>query len=141
MLELDPEVGQVPDADGLTGWFEQSLAESRPSGALWLVAERDGQVAGFVQGMIEPPRADARWQLQRDLAGHRLVIGALAVCVSLRRSGVGTALMMAIEESGRAHGATVAMLDTNLLSDLSVPFYENRMAYRRRAVIFRKALG
>ena len=48
--------------------------------------------------------------------------------------------MMAIEEAGRAQGAAVAVLDTNLLSDLSVPFYEDRMAYRRRAVIFRKAL-
>jgi ribosomal protein S18 acetylase RimI-like enzyme len=76
-----------------------------------------------------------------DLARHRLIIGALAVCVASRRSGIGTALMMAVEEAGRARGAAVAVLDTNLLSDLSVPFYEDRMGYRRRAVIFRKALG
>jgi hypothetical protein len=49
--------------------------------------------------------------------------------------------MVAIEEAGRAQDAAVAVLDTNLLSGLSVPFYEDRMAYQRRAVMFRKALG
>jgi GNAT superfamily N-acetyltransferase len=141
MQELDPDVGQVPDADGLEDWFEQSLAEPRPAGGLWLVAEHEGQVAGFVQGTVEPPRADARWQLQRDLARHRLIIGALAVRAASRRSGVGTALMLAIEEAGRQQDAAVALLDTNVRSDLSVPFYEGRMAYSRRALIFRKALG
>jgi hypothetical protein len=54
--------------------------------------------------------------------GHRLVIGALTVCVSSHRSGVGTALMMVIEEGGRSRGAAVVALETNLLTDLSAPF-------------------
>jgi len=37
-------------------------------------------------------------------------------------------------------GAAVVTLDTNLRSPLSVPFYENRMGYQRRGVIFRKEL-
>jgi hypothetical protein len=54
--------------------------------------------------------------------------------------GIGTALMLAIEEAARSQGAEVALLDTNVRSDLSVPFYEHQMAYSRRAVIFRKTL-
>jgi len=46
-----------------------------------------------------------------------------------------------IHELALVQDAAVAVLDTNSLSDLSVPFYEDRMAYQRRAVIFRKALG
>jgi hypothetical protein len=48
--------------------------------------------------------------------------------------------MEAIEEAGRSHGARVVILDTNLRSYLSVPFYEDRLGYRRQAVIFRKQL-
>jgi GNAT superfamily N-acetyltransferase len=139
--ELDPELGREPDAAGLAEWFEQGLADDRPASALWLIAIRDGQLAGFVSGAVEPPPATARWQLQRDLAVPRLVVGVLAVRGDQRRSGVGTALMTAIEAAGRGLGAAVALLDTNLRSPLSVPFYEQRMGYARRAVIFRKRLG
>jgi GNAT superfamily N-acetyltransferase len=78
--------------------------------------------------------------LQRDQASARLVISALAVVEEERRAGVGTKLMTAIEDLGRARGAAMAMLDTNLRSYLSVPFYEERMGYQRQAVIFRKRL-
>jgi GNAT superfamily N-acetyltransferase len=138
--ELDPNIGRVPDSDGLADWFERSLADDRAAGALWLVAEQDGRVVGFVSARVEPPMADARWQLQRDLASPRLVIDALVVEETQRRSGVGTALMEAVEEAGRSQGAVVATLNTNLRSLLSVPFYEDRMSYQRRSVIFRKDL-
>jgi GNAT superfamily N-acetyltransferase len=140
LQELDPNVGRVPDSDGLADWFERSLADDRPAGALWLVAEHDGRAVGFVSARVEPPMADARWQLQRDLASRPLVIDALVVQETQRRSGVGTALMEAVEEAGRSQGATVATLNTNLRSFLSVPFYEDRMSYQRRSVIFRKDL-
>jgi len=45
-----------------------------------------------------------------------------------------------VEQWGRANGATLIALDTYIGSPLSVPFYEERMGYRRQAVIFRKAL-
>ena len=138
--ELDPEAGRIPDTDGLADWFERSLAGDHAVGAVWLVAERDGRVLGFVSARVEPPMADARWQLQRDLASQRLVIDALVVAEAERRSGVGTALMQAVEAAGRSQGAVAATLDTNLRSLLSVPFYEDRMSYRRRGVIFRKDL-
>jgi hypothetical protein len=49
--------------------------------------------------------------------------------------------MTAVEQWGRGHGAVLVTLDTNLRSQLSVPFYEDRMGYFRYAVIFRKYLS
>jgi GNAT superfamily N-acetyltransferase len=138
--ELNPDVGRVPDARGLVEWFEQSLAKDRGPREIWLVADIDGQVAGFIEATVEPPSVDARWQIQRDLAISRLTIGALAVEEARRRAGVGTALMEAVEERGRSQGAMVALTDTSILSHLSLSFYEHRMGYERRAVILRKML-
>lgn len=138
--DIDPAVGRVPDSDGLAEWFEGTLAEDRPENEECLVAEVDGRVVGFVSATVEPARADARWQIQRDLGAPRLVIEALAVRESHRRSGVGGALMRAIEGWGRERGAAVALTDTNLRSPLSLPFYERGMGYARRGVILRKGL-
>lgn len=137
---VDPRTLKLPEADGLTEWFEESLTRPRSPESLWLVAESAGEIAGFVNGTIEPARDDAHWQLVRDLGRPRLMVGVLAVAEGARRTGVGTALMNAIESAARDLGAVVSLLDTNLRSPLSVPFYENRMGYQRRAVIFRKEL-
>lgn len=141
LQSIDPAVGQVPEQAGLAEHFETACASPRPPGELWLVAERNGEVAGFVQGYLAEPSQDACRQIQRDLASARLVIDALAVVEEARRAGVGAELMKAIEEIGRARGAVVATLDTNLRSYLSVPFYEQRMGYQRQAVVFRKYLS
>jgi Acetyltransferase (GNAT) family len=79
-----------------------------------------------------------RWSIRDGL--HRLVIGALAVDQTHRRAGVGTALMEAAEDRGRSLGAEVALTDTNIRSYMSLPFYEDRMGYDRRAAILRKVL-
>jgi hypothetical protein len=49
--------------------------------------------------------------------------------------------MRAAESWGRDRGARVARLGTYAHSPVSVPFYENRMGYQRRAIIFQKKLG
>ena len=48
--------------------------------------------------------------------------------------------MGAVERWARERGAVCAMLDTYAASPLSVPFYEQRMGYQRRAIIFQKRL-
>jgi GNAT superfamily N-acetyltransferase len=138
-----PEVIQEPEPDGLAEWFEHGIAESRDQDTLWLVAtveETDGQVVGMIEAVIQRPHPDGRRQLQRDQSTTRLLINALAVVAEYRRQGVGTLLMSAAEDWGRGEGATVALTDTNLRSELSVPFYEDRMGYQRKAVILRKPL-
>lgn len=138
--QIDPEFGQIPDSVGLAGWFEAACAARRPPEDLWLVADRGGEVAGFVQAVVVPPDAHAHWQLRADLASARLVVDVLVVAEEQRRRGVGSALMSAVEEAGRSRGAAVLILDTNLRSYLSVPFYEDRLGYQRQAVVFRKQL-
>jgi GNAT superfamily N-acetyltransferase len=137
----DPEVIQVPDADGLAEWFEEAIREPRTADTSWLVAEHpeDGPI-GMIEARIVRPAPDAHRQLQRDLGRTRLVVNLLAVTEGYRRRGVGTALMEAAEEWGRSEGAVLAVTDTNLSSPLSVPFYVERMGYRRQAVLLRKAL-
>ena len=137
-----PEVIQEPDPDGLAEWFERGIAEDRGENTLWLVAVDDtgGQVIGMIEASVQEPHADGRWQLQRDRSRTRLLINALAVAEDHRRRGVGTLLMNAAEEWGHGNGATVTLTDTNLRSDLAVPFYEARMGYQRQAVILRKHL-
>jgi GNAT superfamily N-acetyltransferase len=138
-----PEVIQEPDPDGLAEWFERGIAENRGQDTLWLVAtvdETGGQIVGMIDAVVQTPHADGRWQLQRDQSRTRLLINALAVTEDYRRRGVGTLLMNAAEEWGHSNGATIALTDTNLRSDLSVPFYEARMGYQRQAVILRKPL-
>lgn len=41
---------------------------------------------------------------------------------------------------GRAQGADIVRLDTYANSPVSVPFYEDRMGYQRRSVVFEKQL-
>ncbi len=45
-----------------------------------------------------------------------------------------------VEEWAGDRGASIVLLDTYIGSDLSVPFYEQRMGYSRRAVRFSKTL-
>lgn len=107
---------------------------------MWLVAEDNGQVVGFIEAVVTQPSPDAHWQTQRDLGRTRLVINALAVAEEYRHQGVGTALMNGAEKWGRQQGAVVAVTEAELSNPVSVPFYENRMGYRRQAVILRKTL-
>lgn len=58
----------------------------------------------------------------------------------MTEQGAGTALMTAAEECARGNDAVLISLDTYLHSPLSVPFYEQRMGYRRQAIAFRKEL-
>jgi GNAT superfamily N-acetyltransferase len=139
-VRMDPENFQMPAEEGLADWFEQGHADdSQP--VLRLVATVGGQVAGFVAAVLEAPVPDAQWQLVRAVADTRVYVSALTVAETYRRTGVGTALMTAVERWGSENGAALVALDTNLRSALSVPFYEDRLGYVRHGVIFRKYLS
>ena len=68
-------------------------------------------------------------------------INALATAEAYRGRGVATQLVEGAEAWGRARGASLAMCDTYINSPLSVPFWEKRMGYRCRAIIFQKRLA
>jgi GNAT superfamily N-acetyltransferase len=137
---LAPDYFRVPDDDGFVAFIEND-GEWRASPAnLALVAEVGGEVAGYLEASVQPPLETARWQAQRDLGGVRLAIGFVGAADAYKRQGVATKLVEAAEAWGRSQGAVVAVCDTYIDSPLSVPFWERRMGYARRAVVLRKPL-
>jgi GNAT superfamily N-acetyltransferase len=137
---LDPERFQVPDDDGLVEWFEELLARPASKDKAWLVAEVDGVVVGNVSAELHGPVDTAARQLLRFLGETRLFVSALSVEEAYQRRGVATRLMEAVEQWGRQRGAVFVSLDTWIHSRLSVPFYEQRMGYRRASIVFEKRL-
>jgi GNAT superfamily N-acetyltransferase len=137
---MDPDSFQIPSEVGLADWFEQYNTIDDPD-ALRLAATVEDELAGFVIAELQAPLPDADRQMVRAVACPGVYVSALVVAERYRRSGIGTALMTAVEQWAASRGANLVSLDTNLRSPLSVPFYENRMSYTRHAIIFRKSLG
>ena len=137
---IAPEHFKVPDEDGLAEMMERDSEWRESDDNLSLVAEIDGQVAGYLEASMQEPIETARFQTQRDLAKPRLFISYVGTADAFDRMGVATRLVEAAEEWGRSKGAVAAVCDTYIESPLSVPFWEERVGYERRAIIFRKAL-
>jgi GNAT superfamily N-acetyltransferase len=138
--ELAPDYFKQPEEDGLVDFIENDSTWREQPTNLCVIAEIDGEVAGCLEATLKPPMETARWQSQRDLSGPRLFIGFLQTAEKFRRQGVATALVEAAEQWGRGNGARVAVCDTYIDSPLSIPFWEKRMGYERRAVVLRKTL-
>lgn len=137
---LAPELFQVPDGDGLDEHLERGSAQGDEPDLLRVVAEIGGRVVGAATGRIERPLDSARYQLQRQFSETRLIVDVVVVEEAFRRQGVGARLMATLEDWGRGRGATVAFLDTYPESALSLPFFQERMGYRRRSVRLFKPL-
>ena len=137
---MDSTSFQVPNADGLTEWFETFLDESPKDDELSLVAEIDDEVVGSIEARLLEPTPDADRQMMRELSEIRVVVNQLGVAQAHWRSGVGTALMEAAERWGKERGATQVGVDTYISSPVSVPFYEKRLGYKRHSINFRKRL-
>ncbi len=136
---VNPELFQVPEADGrgLEEWALHKISED----TFVLVAESDAQVVGFAVAILQHPSPAAAKNFVRELSQTRVVVDILVVQTAYRRHGIGTRLMEAVEEWARAKEASIMLIDTYIESELSVPFYERRMGYKRRAVRFRKAFA
>jgi GNAT superfamily N-acetyltransferase len=137
--DLDPAHFQVPRAEGLAQGWEDELGHDNVN-SLRLVAEADGSVIGWLSARIELPEESAAIQLTREPGWTRLAVDALLVDRDQWRQGAGTALLEAAEAWGRDRGAQVARLDTYAHSPVSVPFYQDRMGYQRRSIVFQKQL-
>jgi GNAT superfamily N-acetyltransferase len=139
---IDPQTAQEPDPGGLVDWIEEldrKLADD--PAMLALVAEVDGELVGTVTARLTEPAPSAHRQVQSDFGRRRVHVDALAVATSHRRSGIGTALMTAVERWAVERGAEVITLESSIDNPLSMPFYEDRMGYRPHEVVFRKVLG
>jgi GNAT superfamily N-acetyltransferase len=138
--QLDPDLFQVPAVDGLAAALETWVLNTTAEVTLVRVAEHNRAVVGFIHATIQPPLPTAAHQFVRDVALTRVMIDALIVQQAYWRHGIGTQLLMAAEAWGRSQKAVIALLDTYSESPISIPFYEQRMGYRRRAVHLRKSL-
>jgi GNAT superfamily N-acetyltransferase len=139
---VDPELFQVPDANRLGEWFENRVAGLASENSVLGVAGLDKTVVGFVWAVIQPglPPEHATRNFVRDVGRTRLSVEVIVVQAAYQRRGVGTRLLQEAEPWGRDQGAEIAVLDTFVGSDLSVPFYGKRMGYVRRTIRFRKRL-
>ena len=136
--ELAPDDFRVPDDEGQAEWLDSFLpADGEREVAL--VAELDGEVAGYLAARLEEPLDSARYQTNLQLAERRLFINALTTARAHWGRGVGSALVAAAEAWGRERGATVALMDTYAESPVSVPFWQGR-GYRTKNLIMRKRL-
>ena len=138
--QLAPELFKQPDDEGFAEFIDADGEWRDAPTNLALVAEVGGEVAGYLEASIQSPLDTARWQGQRDLGEPRLFVNYVGTADAHKRTGVATRLVEAAEEWGRAQGATVAICDTFVGSALSIPFWEKRMGYVPRAVVFRKRL-
>jgi GNAT superfamily N-acetyltransferase len=138
---IAPEHFKQPDEDGLAELVEEDSEWRSSEANLALVAEVDGEIAGYLEASLQAPMETARWQSQRDLGDTRLFINYVGTADAYKRIGVATRLVEAAEDWGRSHGAVASVCDTYIDSPLSVPFWEERMGYSRRAIMFRKPLG
>jgi GNAT superfamily N-acetyltransferase len=119
----EPSHFQVPDAQRVTGRY----AKRRIGGEeTVLVAERAGEVVGFVDLTIRRSAPDAGTMLRRTLVGF---VNELAVSEGRRGNGVGAALMAAAEDWAAGAGAEAIMLDTGTKNTGAIRFYE-RLGYR-----------
>jgi len=137
---LDPDLFGVPDADGLAPWLEERALSNATGDRCVLVAEADGQVVGYVVAALQHPSPAAARNFVRELGKVRVYIDLLVVGAAYRRRSIGTRLMDAVEGWARSRDAEILLLDTYIGSDLSVPFYERRTGYSRRALRFSKTL-
>ncbi|MEJ7566990.1 MAG: GNAT family N-acetyltransferase [Gaiellaceae bacterium] len=139
--DLAPDYFKTPDEDGFADLFDSDSEWREEADNLALVAEIEGDVAGYLEATLQRPMETARWQSQRDLSAPRLFIGVVTTADRFKRRGVATRLVEAAEDWGRSKGAVVAICDTYIDSPLSVPFWEKRMGYTRRAIVLRKPLA
>jgi GNAT superfamily N-acetyltransferase len=135
--ELDSERFKAPSTNGLEAWIAAGL--DRPS-ERWLVAETEGEIAGYAVGTIAGPHPEADFKMLTDAAAIRLGINVVHASAAQRRKGVATALIGALENWGRGQGAEIVLAETDINNPVAIPFWDNASGYARTSVRFRKRL-
>ncbi|MEN3341069.1 MAG: hypothetical protein V7644_473 [Actinomycetota bacterium] len=135
-----PDDFRLPDQAGLAEWFEAKLAMPPSASELHLVAVADGSVGAFAYARLTEPEGDASRQMLADHPYPRVHVEALGTADRFQRRGLATSLVEAVEAWARERGARTISAETYLQSPVSIPFWEERMGYRRRSVKLTKRL-
>jgi ribosomal protein S18 acetylase RimI-like enzyme len=120
--------------------YYPDVAVGHEGTSLRLVAETRGEVVASLIARLVPTDGEVRREQAPDSAHTRLRIEYLVTSAGYRRQGVGSRLVRAAEEWGRAAGADRAETTAFRGSPLSVPFWEDRMGYEERSINLRKRL-
>jgi len=129
-LEAVYEIERIsfPDA-----WPKSQLRLYRPPQAHFLVATLDEEIVGYAIGKVERS-LERRIFFSSGKVGHVL---NLAVSPELRRSGIGTRLMVALEDLFRLKGAESIKLEVRASNLGAQRFYEE-LGYvlKKRALLY-----
>jgi GNAT superfamily N-acetyltransferase len=139
-VRLSPDDFQMPDQVGLVESFEARLGRPRSDSELHLVAVVDGVVAAFVSARLTEPDESAQREMLADRPYRRVHVETLGTANAFQRQGLATQLVEAVEAWAREQGARIISAGTYLESPVAIPFWEQRMGYRRRSVILAKRL-
>jgi ribosomal protein S18 acetylase RimI-like enzyme len=125
---IDPARYRVPRHEHVTKRYAEGRQlphDIAPDRRATLVAERDGAIVGFVDAHLDAQAETDTMQSQWSF----VYVEQLAVAEAERRTGVGDALLSAVEEWGRANGAEFSFLQVLAANDAAVRFYTRRMGY------------
>ena len=139
-VRLFPDDFRMPDHVGLAESIEARLAGPPNPSGLCLVAVVDGAVAAFVRARLTDPDEGATREMLADRPYRRVHVEVLGTADAFQRQGLATQLAEAVEAWAREQGARFISAGTYLDSPVAIPFWEQRMGYRRRSVILAKRL-
>jgi len=113
----DADLGRLHEID--KACFPVVMAYSRAElrfylnhpGAITLVAEKGGDIVGFVTGLV-----------RRDTSGHVITLDVVA---EVRRQGIGRALMSCLHREFLLRDVTVAVLEVSVENLAARSFYES----------------
>jgi len=139
-VRMFPEDFRMPDEAGLVETFEARLSRPPSASELHLVTLVDGVVAAFVSARLTEPDEDATREMLADRAYRRVHVESLGTGTAFQRRGLATQLVEAVEAWAREQDARIISAGTYLDSPVAMPFWAQRMGYRRRSVILAKRL-
>ena len=130
--EFDPQRFMRPLPGIEQGYGRFLTSQLGRDDAMVMVAERDGEVAGYVYATLE----DRSWRELREACGY---LEDIVVRDSARRSGVATLLMNAAIEWLRSHGAPRVLL-LSATPNAGAQELFSRLGFRRTMVEMTKEL-
>lgn len=131
---LDPGRYRIPSTETVVRRYREAALRNATEGNVTLVAERDGEIVGFVDAGCEP---------SPDPMHHMMLlchVAEIAVSRRHRSQGIGALLLRAAEDWGRRHGAAFAALEYHAANTRAGAFYRQKMGYVIAAVIAIKPL-
>ena len=124
--DFDPQRFLAPGSNAESGYGRFLRGQLHDDDAVVFVAERDGEVVGYVYAGLEP----LSWKELRDACGF---IHDVAVAEPGRRSGAATALIEAAVDWLRQRGAPRVMLWTAQPNAAAQALFD-RLGFRRTMV-------